>query len=128
HVLQIFEQANPDDDRPRRAIELTRAWVRGEIRMKQAHNAAFAANAAARGMSPAPRLAALAAGQAVAVAHVAAHDPGAAAYAISAAREAAADGEEEEAGRLETQWQRERLPAAIRELVLDDQRLRNDLC
>src|SRR5690606_27891019 len=34
HVLQIFEQANPDDDRPRRAIELTRAWVRGEIRMK----------------------------------------------------------------------------------------------
>ena len=32
------------------------------------------------------------------------------------------------AGRLECQWQRDQLPEAIRELVLDDQRLRNDIC
>ena len=32
------------------------------------------------------------------------------------------------AGRLECRRQRDQLPAAIRELVLDDQRLRNDLC
>ena len=29
---------------------------------------------------------------------------------------------------LECAWQREQLPAAIRELVLDDERLRNDIC
>jgi len=60
------------------------------------------------------------------VAHVAAHELGAAAYAIKAAR-AAAPGCEERAGRLECRWQREQLPDAIRELVLDDQRLRNDI-
>jgi hypothetical protein len=36
--------------------------------------------------------------------------------------------EGEVAGRLECQWQRDQLPEAIRELVLDDQRLRNDIC
>jgi transposase len=30
--------------------------------------------------------------------------------------------------RLECRWQRDQLPEAIRELVLDDQRLRNDIC
>jgi hypothetical protein len=33
-----------------------------------------------------------------------------------------------EAGRSECQWQRDRLPREIRGLVLDDQRLRNELC
>jgi hypothetical protein len=60
------------------------------------------------------------------VAHVAAHDLGAAAYAIKAARAAAAG--DEDAGRRECRWQRDQLPEQIRELVLDDQRLRNDLC
>jgi hypothetical protein len=32
------------------------------------------------------------------------------------------------AGRLECRWQRDQLPEAIRELVFDDQRLRNDIC
>ena len=63
-----------------------------------------------------------------AVAHVAAHELGAAAYAIKAARAAAPEGEGEAAGRLECRWQRDQLPEAIRELVLDDQRLRNDIC
>ncbi len=128
HVLPLFEQGQPDDDRPRRALSLARAWARGEIPMKQAHQAAFAANAAGRGLSDAARFAALAAGQAVAVAHVAAHELGAAAYAIRAARAAAPEGQEVDAGRRECSWQRERLPAEIRELVLDDQRLRNPIC
>lgn len=34
----------------------------------------------------------------------------------------------EAAGRQECRWQRARLPDEIRELVLDDQRLRNELC
>jgi hypothetical protein len=128
HVLHFFEAKKPDDDRPRRAIELARAWTRGEIAMRQAHKAAFVANAAARGLSGAAKQAALAAGQAVAVAHVAAHELGAAAYAIKAAREAAPDGQAEEAGRLECEWQRAQLPREIRDLVLDDQKLRNEIC
>ena len=83
--------------------------------------------AAARTLSGAGRFAAYAAGQAACVAHVAAHGLGAAAYAIKAARAAAPRGDER-ASRLECEWQREQLPEAIRELVLDDQRLRNDIC
>jgi hypothetical protein len=128
HVLHHFEQARPEDDRPRRAIDLGRAWARGEITMGQARTAAFAANAAAREVTSAAREAAHAAGQAAAVGHVAAHELGAAAYAIRAARAAAAQDEREEAGRLECQWQRAQLPLEIRDLVLDDQRLRNELC
>jgi hypothetical protein len=56
------------------------------------------------------------------VAHVAAHELGAAAYAIKAERAAAAQDEREAAGRLECLWQRARLPGEIRELLLDDQR------
>jgi hypothetical protein len=128
HVLHLFESVQPSDSRPRQAIEQTRAWARGEIKMSQARAAAGAANAAARELSGAARHAAHAAGQAAAVAHVAAHELGAAAYAIKAARAAASKGEEESAGRLECQWQRKQLSEAIRELVLDDQRLRNDIC
>ena len=128
HVLHLFEEMQPNDDRPRRAIELARAWTRGEITMSQARAAAGTANAAARELSGAARHAAYAAGQAAAVAHVAAHELGAAAYAIKAARAAAPGCEGESAGRLECRWQREQLPDAIRELVLEDQRLRNEIC
>src|SRR6476619_7026061 len=103
-VLHLFESAQPSDPRPRHAM------------------------AAARVLRGAPRHAAFAAGQAAVVAHVAAHDLGAAAYAIKAVRAAAPAGEAERAGRLECRWQREQLPDAIRELVLDDQRLRNEIC
>jgi hypothetical protein len=84
--------------------------------------------AAARELSGAARYAAYAAGQAAVVAHVAAHELGAAAYAIKAARAAALEGEGERSGQCECRWQRDQLPDAIRELVLDDQRLRNDIC
>jgi hypothetical protein len=76
----------------------------------------------------AAREAAYAAGQAAAVAHVAAHELGAAAYAIKAARASVVESERDKAGRLEYQWQREQLLDAIRDLVLDDQRLRNEIC
>lgn len=127
HVLHHFERARSDDDRPRRAIDATRAWVRGELTMTQARNVALA-NAAAREVTGAAKLAAQAAGQAGGVAHVAAHQLGAAAYAIRAAREAAPASERDAAARQECRWQREQLPAAIRELVIDDQRRRNDIC
>lgn len=128
HVLPLFESANPADSRPRHAIEQARAWARGEIKMSQSRAAAGHAQAAARELKEAARHAAYAAGQAAAVAHVAAHELGAAAYAIKAVRAAAPEGEGESAGRLECHWQRDQLPDAIRDLVLDDQRLRNDIC
>lgn len=124
HVLGLFESVRPDDPRPREALEQVRAWVRGEVTMMQSRAAGGHAMGAARDLRGAARHAAYAAGQAACVAHVAAHDLGAAAYAIKAVRTA----ESETAGRRECGWQRDQLPDAVRELVLDDQRLRNDIC
>jgi hypothetical protein len=117
HVLDFFEAAQPKDPRPRHAIEHARAWVRGEVKMTQARAAGGCAMGAARDLRGAPRHAAYAA-----------HELGAAAYAIKAARAAAPEGEGDGAGRRECRWQREQLPESIRELVLDDQRLRNSIC
>jgi hypothetical protein len=128
HVLGLFEAARPDDPRPRKAIEAARAWARGDLALGLAKAAAGAANTAARPLAGAPRFAAYAAAQAAVVGHMAAHELGAAAYAIKAVRAAAGEGEGGEAGRIECRWQREALPAAIRALVLDDQRLRNAIC
>lgn len=96
--------------------------------MTESRTAAGHANAAARDLRGAARHAGFAAAQAAAVAHVAAHELGAAAYAIKAVQAAAPPGEGAEAGRRECRWQREQLPDAIRALVLEDQRLRNDIC
>jgi hypothetical protein len=63
HVLHLFDEEQPRDTLPCDAIDVGRAWVRGDVRMGDARRAAFAANAAA---------------------HVAADDLGAAAYAIRA--------------------------------------------
>ncbi|UOQ91018.1 hypothetical protein MUN74_09050 [Agromyces endophyticus] len=149
HVLPLFEAAEPDDPRPRDVLEVARGWVRGEVPMREAHRAAFQANAAGRGKPDPVRFAALSVGQAVAVAHVAEHELGAAAYAIRAASAAAAAGAADRAARAaeardggngadadaaerarlaERDWQRSQLPTEIRELVLDDQRRRSPIC
>jgi hypothetical protein len=128
HVLHFFEQERPGDTRPRDAIELGRAWIRGGVRMTDAHNEAFKANAAARGMPDPAKFAALSAGQAVAVAHVAAHDLGAAAYAIRAASAAAAPSDATRTRIEERDWQRAQLPDSVREFVLEDQELRSAIC
>jgi hypothetical protein len=128
HVLPLFETARPTDKRPRQALAVARAWIRGQVKMTEAHNTAFVANAAAKDAPDPAKFAALAAGQAVAVAHVAAHELGAAAYAIRAARAAASPEDADAAAQREREWQRTRLPDDIRELVLDDQQRRNALC
>lgn len=129
HVLPLFEQVRPEDTRPRDALAICRAWICGEVRMRDAHRAAFPANAAGRDLAPPAKYAALAAGQAVAVAHVAAHALGAAAYAIRAAAANAATKVEAEVARVaEREWQRDRIPAQVRALVLDDQRRRSAIC
>jgi hypothetical protein len=131
HVLPCFESVRPGDNRPRRAVESARAWVRGEIKMMEARDFAGAAQDAARevkGVSEAARMAALSAGQAAVVSHVASHELGAAAYALRAVMEAAPKAEREAARFTELEWQKGRLPEEIRELALDDMRLRNDIC
>lgn len=125
HVLHFFEQERPDDDRPRFAIEMARAWARGQITMTQARSAAFASHAAAREVKKAAGYAARSAGHAVSVAHMADHELGATAYAIKATMQAACIDKKYLMGKLECQWQREQLPDQIKELVLDDQKIRN---
>ena len=128
HVLHLFEEQRPGDGRPREAIEAGRAWIRGEMRMFDARQLAFQANAAAREAPDPVKFAALSAGQGAAVPHVAAHDLGAAAYAIRAAGAAVSAGEAARARAEEREWQRARLPAAVRALVLDDQQRRSPIC
>jgi|SRR3954452_25591864 hypothetical protein len=109
HVLPLFEdEADPQDTRPRAAVEAGRAWVRGEITMSAARAAAFAAHTAARDAeSPAARAAARAAGHAAATAHVPEHARHAADYAATAA-DVAGDG-----AASERDWQRARLPGHL---------------
>lgn len=126
HVLTYFEHERPDDARPRDAIAAVRAWARNDLPMMQARSAGGHAMGAARPLIGAARFAAYAAGQAACVGHVAEHDLGAAAYAIKAALSAHPD--QPAAARLERDWQRDRLPEPIRQLVLDEQVRRNDIC
>ena len=74
---------------------------------------------------PEAREVARVAGHAVATAHMADHELGAAAYAIKAVRLASPESEAMAAGERECRWQREQLPDAIRELVLSDMERRN---
>jgi hypothetical protein len=84
-VLPLFEYVNPEDDRPRKAIEAAREWARGKITISEARKAAFAAHAAAREVTDlAARAAARSAGHAAATAHVAGHAKHAVVYAAKA--------------------------------------------
>src|SRR5262249_39101797 len=127
HVLGLFEAEQPTDRRPREAIEHARAWAGGEVRMSDSRAAGGHAMAAARTLEGAPRHAAFAAGQAAVVAHVAAHELGAAAYAIKAARAAAPAGSSagagERAGQDECRWQRAPRCPTIRPPRLGDGRI-----
>jgi hypothetical protein len=128
HVLPLFTAKYPEDDRPHRAIETARAWSRGEASVSEAREAAFAAHAAARSSSDAAACeVARAAGHAVATAHMADHELGAASYAIRAVRLASPAPDASMAGERECRWQREHLPEAIRELVLSDEEQRNKI-
>ncbi len=125
-VLPLFEHERPDDRRPREAIEAARRWARGEVPMMQARAVGGHAMGAARPLTGAARFAAYAAGQAACVGHVAEHDLGAAAYAIKAIR--AAEPHDPGAARAERDWQRDQLPPQVRQLVLDDQARRDEIC
>jgi hypothetical protein len=119
-VLPFFEKAYPKDDRPRKAIEACRTWVRtGVFKMADIRGASLAAHAAARDAKendPAC-FAARAAGQAVATAHVPQHAFGGAYYALKAI--AAADPAHAEVKvAKERNWQAEHIPTKLRQEVL----------
>lgn len=110
HVLSLFEQKHPEDSRPREAIEAGRAWARGEISMRTARSAAFAAHAAARDANgSALSAAARAAGHAAATAHVAGHAVHAATYAAKAVAFASVPAEATGNTAQEREWQFQRL-------------------
>ena len=86
-VLPLFENSYPTDDRPRKAIEACRAWVRmGVFKMAELRGVSLTAHAAAREAkeNEAACFAARAAGQAVATGHVPQHAFGSAYYALKA--------------------------------------------
>lgn len=87
-VIVKFENAFPEDNRPRKAIEAGRMWARGELKMIDARKAAFAAHDAARCAKAAAQekaeAAARAAGHAAATAHVITHAPHVCNYALKA--------------------------------------------
>ncbi len=69
-VLAIFERIEPDDRRPRLALEALTAWMKGNATEAEARQAAFDANEAARDVADdAAKFAAKACGQAASVAH-----------------------------------------------------------
>jgi hypothetical protein len=69
-VLAIFELIEPDDRRPRLALEAITAWMKGNASEAEARQAAFDANEAARDVADdAAKFAAKACGQAASVAH-----------------------------------------------------------
>lgn len=43
-ILACFERERPEDDRPQKALEAGRVWVRGDLRMMATRSAAFAAH------------------------------------------------------------------------------------
>lgn len=115
HVLPIFAENRPQDDRPRKAIAAARAWARGEITCGKARAAAVAAHAAARAADEgAVRAVARAAGHAAATAHMAGHARHAAAYAVKAVIAAANLTNAETVSATERNWQRRRLPKHLR--------------
>jgi hypothetical protein len=111
-VLPNFTACSPDD-RPRRAIEVARAWGRGQISVGEAMRAAQEAHAAAReAPNKSAAAAARAAGHAVATAHMADHSLGAALYALKSVEAAGASVDPVRA------WQLDQLPDPMRELVI----------
>jgi hypothetical protein len=112
HLLPIFALRS-SDDRPQRAVEIGRAWVRGEVKTGVAQRAAVAAHAAAREATDEAAVAvARAAGHAVATAHFADHCLGPVIYGAKAVDAAGGSADDERA------WQFARLPNEVRSLVI----------
>jgi len=120
-VLSIFEDDNPNDTRPRKAISIARLWADGDITVGDARDASISAHGAAReaGKRPA-QFAARSAGHAAATAHMADHALRSAMYAVKAIMELNASKNTEALAIQEVSWQTDNLPVEIRDLVLSN--------
>jgi hypothetical protein len=127
-VLPLFENAWPNDGRPRQAIEECRTWLRtGVFKMTVIRGASLAAHAAAReaNANSAACFAARAAGQAVATAHVPQHAFGAVFYALKAVA-AAYPAHAGPAVASEWEWELQHVPEHLRAEVLKRVIIRNN--
>lgn len=126
-VLPLFEAVSPTDDRPRKALEVGRDWVRtGIFSMAAIRTASLGAHAAAKDVkaNDAACFAAHAAGQAVATAHVPQHAYGGALYTLKAVA-AAHPQDAKENVEDELAWQANELPEHLRSgimsrIIVDD--------
>jgi len=110
HVLSLSGEKS--DERLNIALQVAKAWTKGEASVGDARNASLGAIALANESSDTVSIAiARAAGHAVATAHMADHSLGAALYALKAVKNADKLVEEER------KWQIEQLPSEIKELV-----------
>jgi hypothetical protein len=126
HVLHLFTEVHSSDSRPSDAIAIAREWASGNATVEQARQAAFGAHAAARDSTNSAAInVARSAGHAVATAHMADHELGAAAYAIRAVMKSVSKIDAIRVAELECRWQQAQLPEKIRALVLSDQQNRN---
>jgi len=110
HVLPYFEEKYSRDNRPRKAIETARAWVKKKIKLQEIRKISLASHAAARkAKNPSAIAAARSAGQAVAACHAALHSIAAANYAIKAVGT--------ENSSKEREWQYKHLPKRLRSVI-----------
>lgn len=115
-LLPTFEQACPDDRRPREGLEGARAFARDELRIGPARALAAACHAAARqAPTPAAVAAARACGHATAVAHMASHARGLPYYGLRAV--ALEHPDDPKAVEREDAWQRAHLPERFTSFV-----------
>jgi hypothetical protein len=118
HVMRLA--GGISDERLRIALRVATEWQRGKASVGEARAASVNAIAAAReASSPSAIAVARSAGHAVASAHMADHALGAALYALKAATSAG------RSSRVERRWQDDRIPSAIRDLVLTARKRRN---
>ena len=87
HVLPYFEEKYPNDNRPRKALEILEQWIdTGLFNMAVIRKASLDAHTAAKNVKEDyAKYVAHAAGQAVATAHVSTHAFGSSIYSIRAA-------------------------------------------
>jgi len=120
-TIGYFDRKIPSDDRPRLAIEVSRAWARGEITVGKTRSASVAAHAAARGAkNDSAKAAARSAGHAAATAHMFQHARHAANYAIKAISESGENAKNATKAGLELKWQFEHLPVHLRPIVFPE--------
>ena len=132
-VLPFFEKAY-QDDRPRKAIEACRTWIRtGVFKMADIRKASLDAHAAAKKAkdNTSAHFAAHAAGQVVATAHVPEHAFGPAYYALKAVAANSGDVLKEYNWQLShlpknlrkgwTDWQAKRMPKNLRQILMQKQ-------